>query len=648
MKRRAVFAVWIALALVIAGVGAVLPTRPTAAETVVAVVEVGRGPIGVAANPVTNRVYVANNADNTVSVLDGANNAVVATIADIPLPVNVAVDPATNRVYVTAANGRQGEGTVVVIDGASDAVIATIAVPVSGEGGGLDDVAVNPTTGRVYVTTRDRFGGVDVAVIDGATNAIVARQGADGAVRVAVDPTTARVYVALNTPRSGPTTGALLVLDGATNAVLARIGLDSQPVDVAVNPRTGRVYVATAEGVVVVAGTTAAIVARIAIPRDADGAGPSSIATDPATNRIYAITGETLVVLDGATNAIATTVPRGRRGFDNSQVAVNPATQRIYVTNSAGVRAAGTTVTVFQGDQPPAPTPSPSPAPSPTTGCGTGPFGVASPFNVFVLGDLAQRNTDTEGRVAVGGRGTLTDYRVGAALGTPDAGDVLVVGGALEFSRGRIEVGNAVSGGPGTLANVTFAPGGAYRQGAPLDFAAAGAALRARSSDLAALPVTGSTRLGYGGITLTGTVPGLNVFGIAAADLAAAHTLTIAVPAGATVLLNVGGEMAALRGIGFDLRGVERQRLLLHFPAATALRLENVGVQGTILAPRAAITFDNGVIDGQLIGASLSGTGQANYVPFVGCLSSASGGTPAPGPTSLHTAERGPAHDRWR
>ena len=49
-------------------------------NTVVATVPVGTWPDGVAVNPTTNRIYVANCDSNNVSVIDGATNTVVATV----------------------------------------------------------------------------------------------------------------------------------------------------------------------------------------------------------------------------------------------------------------------------------------------------------------------------------------------------------------------------------------------------------------------------------------------------------------------------------------------------------------------------------------------------------------------------------------
>ncbi|NJN66557.1 MAG: hypothetical protein HC884_07500, partial [Chloroflexaceae bacterium] len=45
--------------------------------------------------------YVANFADDTVSVIDTSTNTVVATVAVGNTPVGVAVNPAGTRVYVT-------------------------------------------------------------------------------------------------------------------------------------------------------------------------------------------------------------------------------------------------------------------------------------------------------------------------------------------------------------------------------------------------------------------------------------------------------------------------------------------------------------------------------------------------------------------
>ena len=74
---------------------------------------------------------------DTVSVISGKTNTVVATIPGGGAPIKVAADPRTNTVYV--ANG--GGDTVSVINGQTDKVVATIPMSV-----GPVAIAVNPKT----------------------------------------------------------------------------------------------------------------------------------------------------------------------------------------------------------------------------------------------------------------------------------------------------------------------------------------------------------------------------------------------------------------------------------------------------------------------------------------------------------------------
>lgn len=70
------------------------------------------GGTGIAVNPTTGHVFVANSARNTVTVLDGPSMSVLAT-APVGLdPGMIGVNPATNKVYVA----NRGDNTVQMID----------------------------------------------------------------------------------------------------------------------------------------------------------------------------------------------------------------------------------------------------------------------------------------------------------------------------------------------------------------------------------------------------------------------------------------------------------------------------------------------------------------------------------------------------
>lgn len=60
-----------------------------------------QGGTGIAVNPTTGHVFVANSAQDTVTVIDGPGMAVLATMAVGDDPGMVGVNPATNRVYVS-------------------------------------------------------------------------------------------------------------------------------------------------------------------------------------------------------------------------------------------------------------------------------------------------------------------------------------------------------------------------------------------------------------------------------------------------------------------------------------------------------------------------------------------------------------------
>ena len=43
-------------------------------------IDVGSYPVGIKMNPITNKIYVANQYSNTISVIDGSNDQIISTI----------------------------------------------------------------------------------------------------------------------------------------------------------------------------------------------------------------------------------------------------------------------------------------------------------------------------------------------------------------------------------------------------------------------------------------------------------------------------------------------------------------------------------------------------------------------------------------
>ena len=73
---------------------------------------------------ITNKIYVANFTDGTVSVIDGQTDLVIKTITVGTDPMGVAVNSNNNRIYVA----NKSSNNVSVIDGSTDTVITTVTV----------------------------------------------------------------------------------------------------------------------------------------------------------------------------------------------------------------------------------------------------------------------------------------------------------------------------------------------------------------------------------------------------------------------------------------------------------------------------------------------------------------------------------------
>lgn len=246
-------------------------------------------------------------------------------------------------------------------------------------------------------------------------------------------------------------------------------------------------------------------------------------------------------------------------------------------------------------------------------------FGPASGFNLFVLEDLNQPSSDTQGKVAVGRDAYFANYSVGDQLPNSNgAVDVLIAGRNLTYMSGGIYGGNVVYGNTTNLPiSAVSILHGTLRQDYPIDFAAAGTFLNNLSSQLSLYTVNGTNTIQWGGITLTGTDPFLNIFSISGSDLSSSNNVTINVPNGSVVLVNIDGTSVSWMG-GLTVNGTAVTNVLYNFHQATSLTIQGIDVRGSILAPLATVNFSSGVQNGQMICKNLFGQGQFNLALFSG------------------------------
>ncbi len=294
-------------------------------ETRNAVFPVGARPEGVALGPDGRRVFVANRADGTVSMIDLRVNLTLATTAaDVfsTAPVQgIAPSPDGRRIYVSA-----GEAGVVVLDTALDVVVDAISVA-AGDGThpNPQGIAISPD-GRTLYVADDRDGGA-VSVVDLATREVVASLGRGPGTApkgVAASPDGKRAYLAFR--------GAEVVdvFDVEANATVAAIPVGALPIGLAVAPDGTRVWVSS-----LLAGTVTELdadaLSTLAVV--AVGNAPNGIALSPDGSRLHvANRGDgTVSVVSTATHAVVATIPvcTGPTG-----IAMSPDGTRALVTCS--------------------------------------------------------------------------------------------------------------------------------------------------------------------------------------------------------------------------------------------------------------------------------------------------------------------------
>lgn len=267
------------------------------ADSVLTTITVGGEPTGIAANPLTNKIYVAIDALGQVAVINGRTQQVTTRLDVGRNAIAVAVNPFTNRIYASGCNPTACN--IFVIDGRTDKILTNIPVA-TGQFLGIQGLAVNPVTNLIYATDSDNQ---QYIVIDGKTNTIVTQVSVfTQPSRVAVNPKTNRIYIA-----GSGFPGFILVFDGATNAELASINEGFSSVEgVATNFRLDRAYGTIDSGVLAVVDGNNQQIAQIPV-----GQFPAAVDVNLINNKVYVANanGQSVTIIDGNTNQVLQTLP---------------------------------------------------------------------------------------------------------------------------------------------------------------------------------------------------------------------------------------------------------------------------------------------------------------------------------------------------
>jgi len=279
-------------------------------------------------NPSNNRIYVSliTSTGPAVAVIDGNTNTILETVPTSQGASVIAVNIVTGRVYSAGCNNSQSPACgVTVIDGTPEAVIATIPIDGTFNGIGVQGIAVDPVTNRIYVSDDLNY---EVEVIDGKTNtAAYINTGNTEMLGLAVDFSTDQILGA-------PSGDVMDVINGSNNAIThVRVGTINA--NVAANSFTGRAYVTnnatnTGEGdtLGVVNLANLKVVANVVV-----GSAPFGVCVDYLSNLIFVtnIGDGTVAVVDGRTNTKTGSVTANSNYID-----VNPVTRLVYASDTYG------------------------------------------------------------------------------------------------------------------------------------------------------------------------------------------------------------------------------------------------------------------------------------------------------------------------
>lgn len=278
---------------------------------------------------------------------------------------------------------------------------------------------------------------------------------------------------------------------------------------------------------------------------------------------------------------------------------------------------------------------------------------IVSGFNAFTQGNFST-NHDVEGPAAIGGNlsGTGTFFNLGVPLGVSLSGfgSINVYGNAAGASFNAnglaVRVGAASGGSFSGAASVTYNagfPASAATMWQQVTTLSTGLANLAATTAPASLPATGSNNA-----VITATPATVNGFAnIAVIDISAAllgsyPSLSVNPNGAGTVIINVSGNYGAQPN--WQNGAAWRDKVIWNFENATSVNFGATGIQGTVLAPTAAVSNSN-PIEGGLFAQSFSGNGELHYKPFTGSggFLNSVGATAVPEPASLALLASGAA-----
>jgi len=258
---------------------------------IIATIPVGVRPNAIAITQDGLFAFVGNRGSNNISVIDTSSNTVVGTIPVGVEPVGIVLSPSGKILYCVNYYG----GYVSIVDIASKSEIGQI--PIAGTPGAI---AISPDGSRLYVSEGEQ----GVTVVDTATNTIITNISVYYPFRMCVNPAGTRFYV------SQIFSDAVGIFDTANNQPIDTISVGSYPTNVKLSMDGMRLYVANHAGntISVVDTTTNQVITTIPV-----GDHPDALSVDMVNSYLYVtnVYSNNISVIDTITNTVVKTISVG-------------------------------------------------------------------------------------------------------------------------------------------------------------------------------------------------------------------------------------------------------------------------------------------------------------------------------------------------
>jgi YVTN family beta-propeller protein len=282
-------------------------------KNLVATINVGSSPTGIAYNPSDKKAYVVNRGDNTVTVIDTLNHLASGTVAVGPYPWYVAVDPTThlidlnqwvknlpvNYVYVTSPVNNSLTVLITTFDG-------LLTLP-----GGAIKTDLPPGIGNfnVALDIKDQMAYVSnchnniISALDLKEKKMIGKvtglDSTDSFVGVGVDTGLKKVYAASDKIDVMP------VIDAKSMEVVAKVPVGKTAMNVIVDSAAHKAYVMNRGSNTVSVVDTKKDTIEATVPV---GTGPISAALADGKAYVTNCGSNSISVIDTASNTVADTI----------------------------------------------------------------------------------------------------------------------------------------------------------------------------------------------------------------------------------------------------------------------------------------------------------------------------------------------------